>query len=130
MNAVVDTWSDTTLRARFNRNRFIVLLAGVIMISGFLVSIALSLYNSSGAAQLDLSGPRYVDVRDKVVQDKAMATFPASGAFDKQAFDDFLKAYDERAKAIGQVNGYDPAAVNNDAFNLQPIDQAPAEPIQ
>ena len=53
MNAAVDTWSDTTLRARFNRNRFIVLLAGVIMISGFLVSIALSLYNSSGAAQLD-----------------------------------------------------------------------------
>lgn len=127
MSPVDDVHSDSALRGWFERNRFTALLAGVIMVSGFLVSIAMSLYNSSGAAQLDLSGPRYADVRDKVVQDETMAAFPASGAFDKKAFEDFMKAYDERAKAIGQVNGYDPAAVNNDAFNLRPIE--PSEPV-
>lgn len=104
----------------FARNRLVGLLVIVIVVSLALVSIAMSLYNSGGAAQLDLSGPRYVDVRDKVVQDKAITTFSSNGAFDQKVFDEFLKAYDQRAKAINQVNGYDPSAVNNDYFNLVP----------
>ena len=120
MNLIDDLRHDATLRNRFERNRFLVMLGGVVLISLVLVSIAMSLYNSSGAAQLDLSGPRYVDVRDKVVDDKSSATFSANGPFDQKTFDDFYKAYDEHATAIGQINGYDPSAVNNDSFNLVP----------
>ncbi len=109
-------------------NRMTLLLTGVVLASGVLVTIAISLYNSSGAAQLDLSGPRYAGVRDKIVQEKSAAAFPSSGTLDDQTFSDFLKAYDEHTKAIQQINGYDPAAVDNDAFRLtSPATQTPAQ---
>lgn len=117
--AAVRTW--------YEGNRFVIMLGGVMAVSLLLVSIAMGLYNTGEAAQLDLSGPRYVDVRDKVVQDSSMTSFPANGVFTQQAFDDFFKAYDENQQAIQQVNGYDPAAVNNDSFNLIPTTPAPAQ---
>lgn len=119
---------EATLKSRFERNRFLFLLAGVVAISLLLVAVAMSIYYSSGAAQLDLSGPRYVDVRDKVVQDKTMVAFPSSGPFDEKAFNDFFEAYDQHANAIKQINGYDAAAVNNDSFNLAPA--TPPAPAQ
>lgn len=120
MNLLESLRHDAPVRSWRERNRFVILLIGVIAISGVLVAIAMGLYNSGGAAQLDASAPRFQDVRDKIVQDKAIATFPAAGSFDKKSFDDFIKAYDESTSAISQVNGYDPAAVNNDSFNLLP----------
>lgn len=120
MSVTEELKNDANSKGRFGRNKLVILLIGVILVSLSLVSIAMGLYYSSGAAQLDLSGPRYVDVRGNVVQDDTITSFPAAGGFDKKTFEDFLEAYDKHTKAVEHVNGYDPAAVNNDSFNLAP----------
>lgn len=130
MSVINDLRHDANLRGSITRNRFIIMLAGVVMVSMLLVSVAISLYNSSGAAQLDASIPRYAGVRDKVVQDRSSVSFSSSGAFDQKTFDEFFTTYDEYAKAIGQINGYDPSAVNNDSFNLVPAASTPAPAAQ
>ena len=102
------------------RNKLYMLIAGVIGISLLLVSVAMGIYNSSGAAQLDLSGPGFKDVQKGVQEEKDTTSYPSDGAFDQEAFDSFREMYDERVDAINAINGYDPAAVNNDSFNLVP----------
>ncbi len=126
MNVLDELRKEAALRGRYERNKFTLMLGGVVIVSLVLVSVAMSVYNTSEAAQLDLSGPRYAGVRDQVVQNKAISTFPSSGSFNQQAFDDFYKAYDQHVQAMQQVNGYDPAAVNNDSFNLTAPTATPA----
>lgn len=109
---------DVTPIVRLHKNKLYLLICGVIAISLLLVGIAMGVYNSSGAAQLDLSGPGFKDVQRGVQEEKDSVSYPANGEFDKASFDSFKKMYDERVHAINAINGYDPAAVNNDAFNL------------
>lgn len=110
--------ADSNPVARLYRNKLYLLIGGVIVIALLLVTIAMSVYNSSGAAQLDLSGPGFKDVQKSVQEEKDTTSYPANGQFDKASFDSFKKMYDERVHAINAINGYDPAAVNNDSFNL------------
>lgn len=105
-------------RPKTARNKLYVLIAGVLAITFVLVGVAMGVYNSSGAAQLDLSGPGFKDVQKDVQEEKDTTSYPANGPFDKAAFNDFKKMYDERVNAVKAINGYDPAAVNNDSFNL------------
>ena len=121
---------DTHLRGQYEAHRFGILIFLVVVIAVVLVLVAMSIYNSSGAAQLDMSGPRYEGVRGKVIQEKTVTSFPSSGQLDKDAFSEFSKAYDQHAKAISQVNGYAPEAVANDAFNLTPAQNSPVPPAQ
>lgn len=110
--------TTSALQGYIAKNRLTLLITGVIAVTFVLVSVAMTIYNSSGAAQLDLSGPGFKDVQKGVQEEKDVAAYPSSGAFDKAAFDEFTKLYDERVNAIKAVNGFDPAAVNNDSFNL------------
>jgi hypothetical protein len=59
---------DAIAMTRWEQHKFFVLIAGVILLSTFLVSVALSLYNSSGAAQLDLSRPGFQEVRKQATR--------------------------------------------------------------
>lgn len=87
---------------RWGEHRFLIMIAGSIVIALFLVGVALALYASSGAAQLDLSRPGYQSVRKQVSQDDTFSGFSANGAIDKASLEQFEKLYDERAKqAIG-----------------------------
>lgn len=106
------------------RNKFVLLIAGSIGISLVLVTVAVSVYNSNGAAQLDLSRPGFSSVRDKIIkEDKDRAAYPSSGTFDQKAFDDFDLMYQKYSDAVKAINGYDSAAVNNDAINIVPTEQ-------
>lgn len=110
--------TTSALQGYIAKNRLTLLITGVIAVTFVLVSVAMTIYNSSGAAQLDLSGPGFKDVQKGVQEEKDVTAYPGSGAFDKAAFDEFTKLYDERVNAIKATNGFDPAAVNNDSFNL------------
>lgn len=106
------------------RNKFVLLIAGSIGISLVLVTVAVSVYNSNGAAQLDLSRPGFSSVRDKIIkEDKDRTAYPSSGTFDQKAFDDFDLMYQKYSDAVKAINGYDSAAVNNDAINIVPTEQ-------
>ena len=117
--------SDTTVvvRRRGQSSKLYLMICGVIAISLLLVSVAMAVYNSSGAAQLDLSGPGFKDVQKKVQEEKDTSSYQDSGSLDKAAFDDFRKMYDERMKAVTAINGFDPAAASSDSFNLTPVEQ-------
>ena len=124
MSLIDDLKNDAHLRTKWEHGRFYAFLAATIGIALLLVSIAMGMYTTSGTSQLDLSRPGYIGAQKNMNNDtKTITTFPSSGVFDKQAFDDFRKMYDERLEALKAINGYDPAAVNNDSFNLAPQEQ-------
>lgn len=105
--------------AFLSRHRFIVLLVAAILISLVLTAVSLAIYNSSGAAQLDLSRPGYRSVSDQVEQDTTFKEFSSSGPIDKDTLQQFLQQYDERAakaKAVDAFSG-DPLNAKTLEFN-------------
>jgi hypothetical protein len=90
----------------WQRHRFMVLIGLTIVISLFLVGVALALYASSGAAQLDLTRPGYTSVRDKVEQSDSFEGFSASGPVDKDTLEEFRKLYDEQAERATNFNSF------------------------
>lgn len=114
---------------KWEQHRFFVLIALVTIISLFLVSVALSLYNSSGAAQLDLSRPGYQNVRKNAVQEKDVVSYPASGDLDKAALEQFARMYDEQAGKIPST-GYDPSSMSDASLQLLGPESVDATPQQ
>jgi hypothetical protein len=103
---------------RWQQHRFMVMIAATIVISLFLVSVALALYASSGAAQLDLSRPGYVSVRDKANEEETFDGFPASGPIDKEALDKFRKLYDTQAQKATGLDSFGGDAMSDQALSL------------
>jgi hypothetical protein len=102
----------------WQRHKFIVLIAGTIVISLFLVGVALALYASSGAAQLDLSRPGYVSVRDKVARSDGFSGFSASGSVSQSTIDQFRSQYNEQAKNATNVDSFGGDAMNDKALSI------------
>ena len=102
----------------WQRHRFFVLVAGVIVVALFLVSVSMSLYSNSGAAQLDLSRPGYKDIRAQAKRETTTATFPATGLLDKDAFNEFNKLYKDRTAKVTSVDSFDEKALSEDSLQL------------
>jgi hypothetical protein len=118
MISIEELRRDAAIMTRWEQHRFLTLIGGVILISLFLVSVALSLYNSSGAAQLDLSRPGYQDVRDLAKRDTVSKSFPASGVLDKEALDLFSKLYGEQSAKVVSADSFDASAISEDSLQL------------
>ncbi|MFZ1258605.1 MAG: hypothetical protein WAQ25_03990 [Candidatus Saccharimonas sp.] len=118
------TVTESVVASAWQRHRFFGLVAVVIMIASFLVSVSLGLYNSSGAAQLDLSRPGYQDVRDQAGRDTTDLNYPASGPLTKQAFSEFMSLYDEQVKKATTVDSYSATALAEESLHLLGPSQA------
>jgi predicted negative regulator of RcsB-dependent stress response len=103
---------------RWSQHRFFILIAGVIGVALFLVSAALSLYNNSGASQLDFSSPTYQDIRKQARRDTTPVDFAATGKLDKTAFDQFKTMYAERTGKVLNVNSFDEKALSEESLQL------------
>lgn len=90
----------------WRRHKFMVLVGLTIALSLVLVVISLWLYNSSGAAQLDLSRPGYQSVRDQANQSNDFTGFPSSGAINEEALEEFRKMYDEQLEKATAVESF------------------------
>lgn len=90
----------------WEQHRFLVMITIAIAIALFLVSAALALYASSGAAQLDLSRPGYMSVREQAVRSDQFDSFSASGALTEEVVSDFGKLYDTQAKRATNVDSF------------------------
>lgn len=101
-----DIIAEAQLLSRWQQHKFMLLVGATITMAFVLVVIALMLYNSSGAAQLDLSRPGYQSVRDKVSRDNSFAGFPSSGSIDKEALDEFREMYDKQLKEATVVESF------------------------
>lgn len=79
-------------------HQFFVMVTIVIVISLFLVYVALSLYQSSGTLQLDLSRPGYDSARKEATRDtEVFKGFSADGTISDESLNEFDKLYKEKA---------------------------------
>lgn len=113
---------DHAAMSSWEKHRFFVLIVGVILVSLLLVCVALSLYNSSGAAQVDLSRPGYQSIQTEAGRKTVEDSFPSSGKLDKSAFDEFDKLYGNHSKRVVGVDSFDPQAL--DVTNLQLLNES------
>lgn len=102
----------------WERHRFAVMIAGSIVISLALVSVALALYSSSGAAQLDLSRPGYTSVREQITRTEQFEGFSASGVIDAASLEQFRKLYSEQAKAATSVDSFSGDVLSDQALSI------------
>lgn len=89
---------------QFSRHKFIVLIAGAIVIALILTFVSMALYLWSGAAQVDLSRPGYQSVQKDAKTSEKFEGFSASGEIDEKVLAEFKRMYDKQA---GQVTGID-----------------------
>jgi uncharacterized iron-regulated membrane protein len=102
----------------WGQHRYLLLIAIAIAIAIFLTGVSMALYNSSGAAQLDLSRPGYSAVTSQAVKnDSDFANYANTGTLDKAAIDEFRDLYDKQATKAKAV----------DAFSGDPLDPATLE---
>ena len=92
----------------WDRHRLTLLLILTLSIAIVLTSVSVTIYNISGAAQLDLSRPGYRDVSDKVDKKNKIDSYSSSGAVNKETIKEFIDIYDkqaQKAKAVDAFNG-------------------------
>lgn len=104
--------------SRFEQHKFMLLVGITILIALFLVSVALAMYASSGAAQLDLSRPGYTSVRDKAVRSDSFDSFSANGPIDKSTLDQFRKLYDKQAQKATSVDSFGGTVMTDQALSI------------
>ena len=101
----------------WQQHKFMVLVGLTIALSLVLVVVSLWLYNSSGAAQLDLSRPGYQSVRDQA-KTGDFTGFSSSGTFDKEQLDDFRKMYDAQLKEATAVDAFGGNVMSDEALGI------------
>jgi hypothetical protein len=92
----------------WDKHRLSLLLIITVAIAIVMTSISIVMYNSSGAAQLDLSRPGYRSVSGKIDENNAIDTYSATGEVNKNTIEEFMKLYDAqatKAKAVDAFNG-------------------------
>lgn len=101
-------------------NQFLVMIIGVIVISLFLVYVALSLYVSSGTIQLDLSRPGYDSARQEVSKgSEVFKGFSEDGAINSGTLNEFDKLYKEKAaEALIEIDAFSGDALSDEALSL------------
>ena len=90
----------------WQQHRFMLMIGITIVIALFLVVVSLALYNSSGAAQLDLSRPGYQSIRQQATDSETFTSYPATGELDKEALNTFRTMYSEQSKRLTEVNSF------------------------
>jgi len=92
----------------WDRHRLSLLLIITVLIALVMTVVSVVIYNSTGAAQLDLSRPGYRSVSDKVEKTDEIDTYSAIGPVNKDTIQEFMRLYDaqaSKAKAIDAFNG-------------------------
>lgn len=99
---------DASQLSFWERHRLSLLLVTTVVIAILMTTISVIIYNSSGAAQLDLSRPGYRSVSDQVETTQQIDSFNANGPVSTEVIEDFIELYDaqaEKATAIDAFNG-------------------------
>lgn len=112
--------SDINNKAPFwGEHRFLAMIILSITLAGILVIISMYLYGSSGAAQLDLSRPGYIDIRDKTIDSSSeFKNYATSGTLDQASINEFKTLYDEQADKIKLAAAFKGDPLNPDSLGI------------
>lgn len=110
---------EATTMTQWQRHRFFVLIALVILIASIMVGVGLSLYKHSGAEQVDLSRPGYQSIRKEAQRGEDVHdAFPATGLLDEAAFISFYDRYDKRSARVVDIESFDEKALSESSLQL------------
>lgn len=109
-----------TTKVHESNRQFLGMVTLVIAVSMFLVYVALSLYQSSGTLQLDLSRPGYDSARKEAVKDtEVFKGFSSDGAINKKSLDEFNKLYSKKAgEALIDIDAFSGDALSDQTLGL------------
>lgn len=103
---------------KFENYTFTVFIVASVSLSFVLVVISMYLYNSSGAAQLDLSRPGYVDIRSQATNTSSYKDFPSSGPLDLKVVTDFEELFLKQSLKITSANVFSGDPLSPEALGL------------
>ena len=91
----------------YRNHKFLLFIVASNIIAIVIVAISMWLYNTSGAAQLDLSRPGYKSVREQVIaSENEFENFPSSGSLSKDIISDFKFSFGKHADKVKSVNAF------------------------
>lgn len=90
----------------YARHLFGALVVFAILIASSLVFVSMALYYSSGASQLDLSSPSYVDIRDQIDKSDDFEQYSSTGKMDLTAISGFKSLFNQKVEKIKTVNAF------------------------
>jgi len=102
-----------------DKHSFLLLITISILISIFVVFISMTLYNGSGAAQLDLSRPGYVSVRSQALtNDGDFKNYSSIGSINVEIIDEFKALYAKQAEKVKTVDAFGGSPLNPDGLGI------------
>lgn len=112
----------------WEKHRFLVMIGASIVVALMLVAVSMKLYESSGAAQLDLSRPGYEHVNEKVAPSEVFKGYSAVGEMNERAIEEFRTMYKKRADQATNVDSFGGDVMSDAALGID----APTaiEPVQ
>ncbi|HUC96304.1 MAG TPA: hypothetical protein VMR16_01425 [Candidatus Saccharimonadales bacterium] len=105
-----------------SKRRFLLFVFASILVASILVAISMEMYNSSGAAQLDLSRPGYVSVRSQAVtNDDGFQKYSATGPINQTTISDFKSIYKQQSQKTKAVDAFSGDPLNPDALGISDV---------
>lgn len=111
---------------KWREHKFLLLVGATIVMALILVGVAMGMYASSGAAQLDLSRPGYQAVVEQADRNETLSAFPATGEITKENLEQFRKLYDAQSKRVIDYESFGGDPLSDQALGID----APAAPPQ
>jgi hypothetical protein len=101
-------------------HQFVSMIVLAILIALFLVYVALSLYQSSGTLQLDLSRPGYDSAREEASKgNEVFKGFSADGPINRDSLNEFDRLYKEKAaEALIDIDAFSGDALSDATLTL------------
>lgn len=99
------------------RRELTIFIAGSLVVALLMVIVSMAIYNSSGAAQLDLSRPGYKSVQDEVTTD-TFEGFPSDGAVTRNTIEQFKQLYGTQTGPVTDKNVFSPSALDDQALGI------------
>ncbi len=102
-----------------SKRRFLLMITLSIVVSFVLVLVSMSMYSSSGAAQLDLSRPGYQSVRAQAaVDDSDFQNYTVTGPINQLTISEFKTLYAGQAVKTKSVDAFGGDPLSPDALGL------------
>ncbi|SRR6266498_2674027 len=93
-------------------------LAGAVLVSIVLTCVSVAWYTLDGTSKLDLSRPGFESERSEVRATDTQKTYDTTSPITKDAIDDFLKEYDDRAKELGGYGSFSDGTLDDSNIQL------------
>lgn len=102
-----------------SKRRFLLFIGLSITIAFILVMVSMSMYNSSGAAQLDLSRPGYISVRSQAItSDDDFKNYTSTGQINQSTISEFKLLYAGQAQKTKAVDAFGGDPLSPDALGI------------